>query len=87
MDASEWLKQGILGLIIVSIITGYLVPKPAVDDLRTLIQDTIKNYEARLIVKDQIIARQAALIEKLASKAVAIAAKRTAETIDDNGDG
>lgn len=55
---AEFIKQGVLGLVIVALLIGWLVPKYIVDELRI-----------RLALKDEIIDRQSALIEKLAAKA------------------
>ena len=54
----ELLRQGILGLIIIGFIVGWIVPKPSMDRLH-------KECE----LKDKIIERQAAVIERLAETA------------------
>ncbi len=54
---AEFLRQGILGLVIVGLLVGWLVPKWVVDE-----------YRIRDKVKDEIIARQSAVIERLAAK-------------------
>jgi hypothetical protein len=56
---TEFLRQGPLGLVIVAFLTGWLAPKPVIDESRK-----------REALKDTIIERQAALIEKLLQDAV-----------------
>jgi hypothetical protein len=56
----EFVRQGVLGLIIVAFVTGLFVPKWVLDE-----------YRKRIELKDAIIARQSALIERLAEKAEA----------------
>lgn len=58
----ELIRQGLLGLILVLIVLGWLVPKPAVD---VIVARLTKESE----VKDKIIERQAAVIERLAERA------------------
>lgn len=53
----ELLRQGILGLFIVAFIMGWIVAKPTVDSLRR-----------ELEIKDKIIERQSAVIERLAER-------------------
>jgi hypothetical protein len=55
---SEFLRQGLLGLVIVGVLTGWLTPKWVVDE-----------YRKREQIKDATIERQSALIERLAEKA------------------
>ncbi len=55
---AEFVKQGILGLVIIALVLGWLVPKWVIDE-----------YRVRLAVKDKIIERQSALIERLAARA------------------
>lgn len=54
---SEFIRQGLLGLVIGAFILGWLSPKWVVDE-----------YRRRETVKDEIIRRQSALIERLAAK-------------------
>jgi hypothetical protein len=54
----ELVRQGILGIVVAALILGWLVPKWVMDESRK-----------REDLKDQIIARQSAIIERLAEKA------------------
>jgi hypothetical protein len=63
MDATtsiiaEFIRQGVLGIVIVGFLLGWLVPKWVVDE-----------YRAREKVKDATIERLSAVVEKLAVKA------------------
>lgn len=58
---AEFLKQGAFALVIVGLLVGWLVPKWVVDE-----------YKLRIKLKDEIIERQSALIEKMAAKAAAV---------------
>lgn len=54
---AEIIKQGVLGIVIAALLTGYLVPKWVRDEMK-----------AREDVKDEIIERQAKLIERWAAR-------------------
>jgi hypothetical protein len=56
---TEFLRQGPLGLVIVAFLTGWLAPKPTIDE-----------FKKREALKDSIIERQSELIEKLLQDAV-----------------
>jgi len=60
----EFLRQGILGLVIAGLLLGWLHPKWVVDE-----------YRKREAVKDAVIERQSIVIEKLAQRSARAAAK------------
>lgn len=55
---TELVRQGLLGLIIAAVLTGWIVPKWVIDE-----------YRRREQIKDATIERQSAVIERLAEKA------------------
>lgn len=55
---SELLRQGILGIVLAALILGWLTPKWVIDE-----------FKKREEIKDRIIERQSAVIERLAEKA------------------
>lgn len=57
---TEWLRYGLLGLIVVALLLGILIPKWVLDE-----------YRAREKFKDAIIERQAQALERLADKSEA----------------
>ena len=71
----ELLRQGTLGIVIIALVTGFLVPKYVVQELR-----------ARIKYLRRIVDRQAALIEALAAKAAHVQlppAEAEDEEVDD----
>jgi hypothetical protein len=55
---TELVRQGLLGLIIAAVLTGWIVPKWVIDE-----------YRRREEIKDATIERQSGVIERLAEKA------------------